>query len=55
VLVELGLLQPGEVEAAVASRWGSVRVGVAGRAELTLQGVMDAGVCPQTLLQLLAR
>jgi hypothetical protein len=55
VLVELGLLQPAEVEAAVASRWGSVRVGVAGRAELSLQGVMDCGVCPATLLSLLAR
>ncbi|KAF6259744.1 hypothetical protein COO60DRAFT_1700692 [Scenedesmus sp. NREL 46B-D3] len=55
VLVDLGLLQPSEVEAAVASRFSSVRVGVAGRAELTLAGVMDCGVCPQTLLRLLAR
>ncbi|WIA16783.1 hypothetical protein OEZ85_013431 [Tetradesmus obliquus] len=55
VLVELGLLQPHEVEEAVATRFSSVRVGVAGRAELSLQGVMDCGVCPATLLALLAR
>lgn len=53
--MELGLLQPHEVEEAVATRFSSVRVGVAGRAELSLQGVMDCGVCPATLLALLAR
>eukprot|EP00775_Hariotina_reticulata_P003056 gene3056-3337_t len=43
VLVELGVLSPGELQSVVASRFSSVRVGVAGVAEVRLQGVMDCG------------
>lgn len=55
VLVHLGVLTAAEAEAVVVTHVPAVRVGVAGAAELQLTGVMDAGVSPRTLLDIVKR
>jgi hypothetical protein len=55
VLVDLGVLSSEELQLVVASRFSSVRVGVAGGTQVQLQGVMDCGVSPAALLDILKR
>jgi lycopene cyclase CruP len=50
VLVEMGLLSRGEVEAALVTACGPMRVAFAGSDPLYLGGALDRGVCPATLL-----
>jgi hypothetical protein len=55
VLVELGVLSPAEVSAAIATHIPSVRMGVAGLTELRLTGVLELGVSPMLLLDSVKR
>jgi hypothetical protein len=55
VLVELGVLSESEMSQVIVTHIPAVRVGVAGLAELTLTGVMDAGVSPRLLLDIVKR
>jgi hypothetical protein len=55
VLVDLGVLTAADVSQVVVTHIPAVRVGVAGMVEVTLKGVMDVGVSPKLLLQVLKR
>ena len=55
VFLGLGLLNEAELEEVLVSEFNPVRMGFAGRSEITTRDVLNCGVSPRALLGILKR